>query len=393
MRAKTKQILFPVLAILTFIAIAAAMFAAKKPPEKKKPEKAIPYVSTEVVEMSPYVFEVRSQGLVEARYETDLVAQVSGEVAEVADVFVRGGIVKKGDLLAQIDPFNYEVKLQQAKANLASARAAFILERAQGRVAEAEWKNITSAEPSELGLRKPQQEQALASVKAAEASLQQAQKDLERTTITAPFDAIVKSRAISPGGFVNVGSPIGSLMDIAVAEVRLPINKNDFAFMANQGLDAEVVLTTQSNQHQSQQHPQQQWQARVIRNEGVVDDSTRMIYLVASLANPYDSDAVLPFGSFVQAKIEGRQLPSAARIPRSSVRDGQVVTIVDNKLRFQPVTVERNEGKYAIVSTGLQHGDRLMTSALDHPTEGMSVSFAEEDRSAQVGAIGSGSSH
>lgn len=390
MKATTQQVVFPLIALLLFIAVAAAMFAAKEPPEKKKPEQTVPYVATEIVEMAPYSFSIQSQGLVEARYQTQLVAQVSGEIIAVADAFVRGGIVKKGDLLAQVDPFNYEVNVQQAKANLASARAAFVIEAAQGRVAEAEWQNITSAEPSELGLRKPQQEQALANVKAAEATLQQAEKDLERTAITAPFDAIVKSRSVSPGGFVTTGSSVGALMDVAVAEVRLPINKDDFAFLANQGHNAQVILTAQQDQQQ------RQWPARIVRDEGVVDESTRMMYLVAALADPYGTVSPdtprLPFGTFVQASVEGRKLAQAARIPRSAIRDGQVATVVDKKLRFHPVTVERHEGRYSIVSAGLESGDRLLTSALDNPSEGMPVNFAERDTPAQISAIRQGGS-
>lgn len=389
MKAKTKQIVFPVVAIFLFTAFAAALLALEAPPEKKKSETPVPFVATEVIKMSPYTFEVRSQGVTEPRYQTELVAQVGGSVVEVADVFVRGGIVNKGDLLARIDPFDYEVKLQQAKSSLASARAAFILERAQGQVAEAEWKNITNAEPSELGLRKPQQEQALASVKAAEASLQQAQKDLERTAVRAPFDAIVKARSVSPGQFVNVGSVIGSVMDISVAEVRLPINKNDFRFIENQGLDALVILSAQLEGQTVQ------WQARIARDEGVVDEATRMVYLVATLPDPYGTvskqAARLPFGTYVQAAITGKQLLNAARIPRSAIRDGKVATVVDNKLVFQAVTVARYEGRYSVVSSGLNSGDRLITSALDHPTEGMNVKF--EEPSAQISAIHQGASN
>lgn len=382
MQAKTKQIFFPIIAIALFLALAAGMIVSKTPPEKKKPEVIVPFVATEIVEMGPYKFSVLSQGLVEARYQTDLVAQVSGEIMLIEDAFVRGGIVKKGDVLAQIDPFNYQVNLQQATANLASARAAFILERAQGQVAEAEWKNITSAEPSELGLRKPQQEQALANVKAAEAAVKQAQKDLERTTIRAPFDAIVSARSVSPGGFVNVGSQIGSLMDVAVAEVRLPINKNDFTYLQDLELETPVTLTT------SLHGQEQQWQARIIRDEGVVDDTTRMIYLVAALSDPYGLQSSgaqrLPFGTFVQASIAGRELDSATRIPRSAIRDGKVATVVDHTLRMRQVTVERNEGKYSVISGGVGDGDRLMISALDHPTEGMQVDYIDDTPANQV---------
>ena len=90
------------------------------------------------------------------KYETLLVAQVNGEIVELNDIFVRGGFVKKGQLLARIDPNDYHAALIDAQANMASARAALEKEVAQGKVAEREWKQITDTSPTELSLRKPQ---------------------------------------------------------------------------------------------------------------------------------------------------------------------------------------------------------------------------------------------
>lgn len=282
MKPNKLRLILPFAVLAIAVGVFVVMNANKKEPEKKAPDQNAPFVSVKTIELQPMTLEVKSQGLVAPKFETHLVAQVSGEITVVSDKFVRGGLVKKGELLAQIDPFDYDVKLQQAKANLASARASFILERAQGRVAEAEWKNITTAEPSELGLRKPQQEQALAAVKAAEAGLQQASKDLERTRIVAPYDALVSDRNISPGTFVNVGSQIGHVMDIEAAEVRLPVAGKELLFLEQSGLGAPVVLQADVEGQQLT------WNAAIVRHEGVIDSTSRMIYLVASLDDPYN---------------------------------------------------------------------------------------------------------
>lgn len=376
MSIRTKQIVLPIAVILITLVGIGAMMAGKKPPEKKPPERRVPVVSTTQIELTPVTLDVRSQGLVTPRYSTNLVAQVSGEILSLNPDFMRGNIIRKGTLLAQIDPFNYEVKVQQAKASLASARAAFILERAQGQVAEAEWAKITSAEPSELGLRKPQQEQALAGVKAAEAALKQAEKDLQRTRIVAPYDAIVQARTVSPGAFVNTGSPIGSLADVSMAEIRLPINQDDFSYLNNGGLDATVLLTAELGGRD------RIWQANITRNEGVIDDQTRMTYLIATVNDPYGIqngvDHVLPFGSFVSATLEGTALPQAARIPRAVLQGNRVPLIKDSKLAFSEVDVARHEGKFSIVRAGLDEGDQLVITPLDHPIEGMPLQLSED---------------
>lgn len=376
MQDKTKKIIVPIAVLALFIAISGVLILSKKAPEKKIEDKKIPYVASELIHISPLQLHVKSQGIVAPRYATELVAQVSGEVVSVAPAFIRGGRVKQGDVLAQIDPFNYQVKLEQAKASLANAKAAFILERAQGQVAEAEWAKISTAEPSELGLRKPQQEQALASVKAAQATLKQAQKDLDRTLIKAPYDAIIDARLVSPGTFVGVGAPLGSVSNTATAEVRLPIDQADFAYLTDFGLHAPVSLQTEfAGKTVSRE-------ARISRSEGIIDTNNRMIYIVAEIIDPYalldDQLTALPFGTFVSAHVAGVTLAHAVKVPRSAISEQRIPTIVDDRLHFADIHVARHEGKYSIISAGLNNDDRIIISALDHPVEGMQINWQKQ---------------
>ncbi|SMF60912.1 RND family efflux transporter, MFP subunit [Alteromonadaceae bacterium Bs31] len=382
MPAISKRVVLPLILIVATAAVAGLLVATKKKPEKKPEKRDAPYVSVEQVQLEPLTLTVRSQGLVQAKYETLMLAQVSGEILQVSDKFVTGGLVKAGEVLAQIDPFNYEVKLQQANANLASARAAFILERAQGQVAEAEWNKITTAKPSELGLRKPQQEHALATVKAAEATLKQAKKDLQRTEIVAPYDALIADRAVSPGTFVNIGSPIGKLLDVKQAEVRLPVAGSDLVFLEQGGLNAAVSLSTKLSGKQFH------WQAHIARDEGVVDDRNRMIYLVAQIKDPYNlqnqaGTIRLPFGTYVTAEIQGMTLPAAASVPRELLRDKRVALLQQSKLTFTEVEVVRHQGKFSIISAGLKNGDQLITSSLEYPVEGMELNPEQRPSSEQ----------
>ncbi|MBX2858337.1 MAG: efflux RND transporter periplasmic adaptor subunit [Cellvibrionaceae bacterium] len=376
----SKQILYPILVLLLAAGVVAGLLATKSPPDKKKPETKIPYVSTEIIQLEPMTLSVNSQGVVNAKFSTNLLAQVAGEIIQVSESFVRGGVVRKGELLAQIDPLNYEVQLEQANATLASARAQFILERAQGQVAEAEWGQITTAKPSELGLRKPQQEQALAAVKAAEASVKQANKDLQRTRIIAPFNALVTQRQVSPGTFVNMGTAIGEVMDVAVAEVRLPVPASEMAFLHRHGIGATAALRA------SVAGKPQQWQAKIVRDEGLVDERSRMVFLVAEVHDPYlffeqqdlpasksQDSKRLPFGTYVNAEIEGISLPAAASVPRHLLKEGKVALAVDQKLHFSEVEVIRHQGKNSIVVGGLTNGDQLITSTMSYLVEGMAL--------------------
>lgn len=151
-----KQIIVPIVILAIGIVALIGFSSMKKPPEEKAEVDNTPIVSVEKIHVTPISLKVNSYGVVQPKYETELIAQVSGEVVELSEVFVRGGFVAKNQLLARIDPNDYQAALIDAEATMASARAALEKERAQGQVAEREWKRITDTSPTELSLRKPQ---------------------------------------------------------------------------------------------------------------------------------------------------------------------------------------------------------------------------------------------
>jgi RND family efflux transporter MFP subunit len=383
--ATKKQIIIPIVILAAGIAAMAIFFNMKKPPEQKDKVDKTPIVAVENISVAPMTLEVNSYGMVKPKYETELVAQVNGEIVELNDIFVRGGLVKKGQLLARIDPSDYHAALIDAQATMASARAALEKELAQGQVAEQEWKQITNTSPTELSLRKPQLAQELARVKAAQASVLRAERNLERTEIRAPYNAMIDSRHIGLGSFVGVGSKIGHVLGTAIAEIRLPVADNQLAFLVKtestkQGVDAKVkLLGTYAGKDT-------QWQAIIARSEGVIDSKSRMSYLVAEINDPYllnsasDSNEVpLRFGSYVNAKIMGYDINQAALVPRYLVVNGKVA-LLDNesKLHYAVIDIVRQQGSDVIVTDGLQEGDQLIVSALDYPVDGMKLAVASD---------------
>jgi len=391
--ARKKQIIIPI-AILAVGAIAFVGFSSmKKPPEEKAAVDNTPIVAVENISVMPMKLEVSSYGVVKPKYETTIVAQVNGEIVELSDTFVRGGLVKKGQLLARIDPNDYHAALIDAEANMASARAALEKEVAQGKVAEREWKLITDTSPTELSLRKPQLAQELARVKSAQAAVLRAERNLQRTEIKAPYDAMINNRTIGLGSYVGVGSEIGMLLGTAIAEVRLPVADNQLQFLIDQGQQAKVNLSG------TYAGKEIQWQAEIARSEGVVDNKSRMSYLVAEIKDPYHlndttviNDMPLRFGSYVQAKILGIEVDNASIVPRYLVVNNRVA-ILDNesKLHYAEINIVRQEGGNVIVSKGLLDGDKLIVSALDYPVDGMKLALANdevEEQGAEDEALG-----
>lgn len=390
---RKKQIIVPIVILLLGVLAFFLFSSMKKPPEEKAEVDNTPIVAVETISVAPMVLEVDSYGLVTPKYETELVAQVNGEIVELSEAFVRGGFVKKGQLLARIDPNDYQAALIDAEANLASAQASLETERAQGKVAEKEWKRIKNSAPTELSLRKPQLAQELARVKAAKASVLRAKRNLERTEVRAPYNAMVDSRSIGLGSFVGTGSMIGKLLGTAVAEVRLPVADNQLKFLVEQGRDAEVNLVgTYAGEETI-------WNAKVARSEGVIDNKSRMSYLVAEIQDPYALNSradmtPIRFGSYVNAHILGLEVANATTIPQYLVVNGRVAILdSESKLHYSEIDIVRHDGRNVVVSSGLVDGDQLITSALDYPVDGMKLTLisgdSEQDNEEQTDDAGS----
>ncbi|OIQ47314.1 MAG: hypothetical protein BM565_07310 [Gammaproteobacteria bacterium MedPE] len=366
--ATKKQTLLPILILLGTVAIAAAFVAMKEAPKEKEPKAFIPVVKTQTIDVGELTMKVKSQGMVMAKEQTVLVAQVGGKITKLAPAFIRGGRVKAGEVLAWIDDSDYQTQLIEAQASLASARASLQQEKAKGHVAEREWQQITNASPSELGLRKPQLAQEVARVRAATAGVSRAERNLERTQIIAPYDAIIESKNVGLGSFVGVGSSLGQISRTDVGEIRLPIADKDMQFLINHGTDSMVTLSGTFNGQLMT------WQGKIVRNEGLIDSKSRMNYLVAQVDTPYDLAQPLRFGSYVTAQIDGLTLPSAAIVPRYLIEDrGLAFVTNDNALHFEAVNIIRQQGENVIISGNLNNYDQLIVSALDVPVEGMEL--------------------
>ncbi len=399
--ATKKQIIIPIVILSLGIAAMAVFSSLKKPPEEKEKVDNTPIVAVENISVAEMTLEVSSYGMVKPKYETELVAQVSGEIVELSNAFVRGGFVKKNQLLARIDPSDYHAALIDAQANIASARAALEKELAQGKVAEREWKQIKNTSPTELSLRKPQLAQELARVKAAQASILRAERNLERTEIRAPYDALIENRNVGLGSFVGTGSKIGHVLGTSIAEIRLPVADNQLAFLSEKGNEKRGVnsVVTLTGAYAGQDS---QWQARIARSEGVIDNKSRMTYLVAEINNPYllqgelaekktkgntSVSHIVPlrFGSYVQAEISGIEIANASILPRYLVVGGKVALLSnDSKLHYATINIVRQQGANVVISSGLLDGDRLIISALDYPVNGMKLALISDKKEPQA---------
>ena len=304
--------------------------------------------------------------------------------------FIAGGFFKPGDVLLEIDPSDYQAALKRAEANLASQRARLADEQARSEQALRDWKNLgRTGEPSELVLRKPQVQDAIANVSAAEADVDKARRDLERTRISLPYEGLVKQKSVDIGQFVAPGSQLGVTFAIDTAEVRLPLSLDDVAFLelpSATGNGAESLPDVTLYSEQAGQT--RQWSAQVIRTEGVVDESSRVIYAVARVVDPYgvlgqSQQPELKVGTFVRAEIEGRSAGNVVVLPRRALQGDNTVLVAnaERELEVRDVTVVRAEPHRVYISHGVDDGELVVTTMLEAPIPGTRLAISGESLS------------
>ena len=231
-------------------------------------------------------------------------------------------------------------------------------------------------------MRKPQVAKEQANVKAAEAKLERAKRNLARTRIRAPYNGIVVERNIDLGQFVTSGTPIGTVYSTDTAEVRLPITDSDLMFIDIAGQSSEgapvSLRATVGGMTRT-------WEGKLVRSEGVLDTGSRVVYAIVEVSDPYNLAAThaapLRFGQFVEAHVTSRQQENLMVLPRSLLRlDNTVLIVNDNReIEIKPVEVARTTASHVYLAGGIDEGSLVVTSAVPNPYNGMKVRLPGDD--------------
>lgn len=366
------------------ITISVVLIATKSKPQRRTPPPAVTHVDAIRLKLEDYPVIVHTQGTVQPRTESTLIPQVLGRVRWVSPAFREGGFFENGDILLRIENSDYLTALVVAEANLARAQLSRAEEEARSEQALEDWKKLgDGSDPGALVLRQPQLADARATVASAIARRDQAQRDLERTEITAPYAGRILEKRVDVGQFVTSGSVMALIYAVDYAEIRLPLSDNEIAFVklpeiyrgeSTQDLESgpKVVL------HASFGEQQYTWDGYIVRTEGAIDTRSRQLFVVAQVDDPYGRSVVnrppLKAGQFVEADIIGETLTDVFIIPRSSLREGREVLLIDgNKLIRRDVEIVWSDSKNVIVRNSLNPGEVLCLTPLTYAAEGAPV--------------------
>ena len=355
--------------------------------ERVESERLIPTVRVLDAHPQTLRYGVHTQGTVQPRTESSVVPEISGRVVWISPSLASGGFFEEGDPLLRIEQRDYELALDRAKAAVKRARseldfAASELERQEG------LSRGGVASRSELSDARRTASVAEANLFDARAAVEQAERDLARTEIRAPFQGRVRDEEVDVGQFVTRGSAIARIYATDYVEVRLPIADAELAFLdlRTPGADGTSGPDTLPRVFLRATFAGQpaEWIGHVVRTEGAIDLRSRLVNVVARVEDPYqrkspNGGVPLPVGLFVQAEIEGPQAENVIVVPRYAVRENSRVLVVDANDRLHTRTVEilRIDRDDVLVQGPLPGDVRICISALPVVVEGMQVRTAE----------------
>lgn len=394
---KNKKIILPVIVLASFAAI-ASLIVSNPPEVQRTGPKFDAKLSVEVLplEKASYQVQLQSYGTVKPRTESQLVAQVSGQIVEVAPEFRNGGFFEKGDLLVSIDDRDYQAEVNIATAALISAKQTLAEEQARAAQALQDWQRLgNKADAPDLVLRKPQLRAAEAQVISAESSLEKAGLNLERTRIIAPFAGRILAKQVDVGEVVSSNSVLADIYAIDYVEIRLPIKNRDLKYIrlperyrfSGELDEAPVQVVIQSSLIDGRS-----WRGQVVRTEGAIDGASRQLHVIAQIDDPYGLSAKggqpLKIGEYVTAEIEGVTQEQALVIPNRSIYQGSYVYLVnDGVLQRREIAIAWQNDDEAIVSEGLSAGEQLVLTPLGQVTSGVPVTVRDSTKPSGPAAI------
>ncbi|GAB5516708.1 efflux RND transporter periplasmic adaptor subunit [Rhodopirellula baltica] len=382
---------------ITCLAILGASAAAVVVINKTEPtaqqvnatRKSSALVDTITAERGTYSPQLVVLGTVEPAQDITLGPRISGQVVELSPEFIPGGMVSKGDLLLRIDPSDFENAVSISNSELLQKEALWEIEQARQRLAvkELEMLQDTIDDTNRgLVLREPQIASIKAEMAAAKASLERAQLDLDRTEVTAPFDAQILTQSVNIGSQVRPGDELARLIGVdeywimAAVPIRT-LRWIQFPKTSEDGTSTEgskVIL-----RNTDAWGPDAQREGRVARLIGTLDQQTRLARVLITVADPLGRESDAPpliLDTLIETQIEGKEINDVIRLPRDYVRDQDTVWVMkEEQLEIRETQVAFRDAEYAYIREGIEEGEDIVTTTLATVADGVGLRKITDD--------------
>jgi membrane fusion protein, multidrug efflux system len=349
-----------IIAVIAIVAVVILGRALMHKPADAAAKKEPPAVAVETAAVSHADVPIYLQGLgtVQAFYTVTVTARVDGELEKVA--FTEGQNVKKGDLLAQIDPRPNQAAYEQALATKAK-------DEAQLENAKRDLERYTILQPQDLASKQTVDtahatvDQLTAQVKVDQAVIDNAHTQLDYTRIVSPINGRTGIRAVDPGNIIHASDPGGIVVvtQLQPISVIFTLPQEDLAAVAAALAAGQVEVTTLSRDGN-----QQLDKGTLLLIDNQISQASGTAKLKATFDNAKNN---LWPGQYVNARVLVRTDRNALTLPSVAVQRGPngpftYVVKSDSTVEARPLEIGEDSQGLTIVKKGLQPNERVVTS-------------------------------
>jgi RND family efflux transporter MFP subunit len=362
----------PLLIVIVAIVIVGIMLATRPkvaavdPPERTWPVEVV------TVKHADHQPSLNLFGEVIAGRRSELRALVAGIVIETGENFREGAFVDKGELLLQVDPFEYRNDVEEQTALLAEATANIAtrrrdLKRVEKLFAE---KNVSEQALDDARLAVDQQ---LAIYEQRRIGLARAKRALTDSRLTAPFAGVLSGVSVNTGKNLTANDKVADLIDTARLEVSFTLSNTQFGSIVESGesiTGRAVAVTWKVGDEQLT------YQATVERVGAEIDSTSGGVVLYATIEP--DARTLLRPGAFVSVSMPDKQYRGVLRAPDSALYDNDRVFVVrDSRLVARTVEVIGHDGSEMLFraagETPINDGDQVVITQIREGGEGVMV--------------------
>ncbi len=389
-KTKLLRLLLPVIVIIISAAVALWMMQSGPKAKPRAKSRIAVLVDVRPIELGPQTTTVSVMGTVKPQREVTLQPQVSGEIIKVSDKLIPGGRFRKGEELLTIDASDYQLVVKQLASEVARVEADMQMELGRQLVAQKEFEllgeQVSDAERA-LMLREPQLASNRALLEGVRAQLEQARLNLQRTSIKAPFNAVVMSREVNLGTRVSQSTALATLVGSDYYWVEAPVPAGQLQWISADQQDQEAASSVRIYDSVAW-GPDSYRGGHLVGLTAVVEENGRMAKLLAEVSDPLalhpdsSQQPKLLLGSYVRVDIKGKPIPKAAAIERDLIHNGDQLWIMDDQGRLDIRTVDiafRGQDQ-VLVTGGIRDGEQLITTNLPSPVQGMALRLKDTEQ-------------
>ncbi len=399
-RQRILKILLPVLVLLGALAVAGYLQATKPQLEPEAPEERNWLIATTPALIADQQPELLAYGEIVAQRDVEMRNLVAGQITAVGENFVDGGVVRAGDLLVQIDSFEFdaavaeraaqvkeaEARLAEIEAQIAAEESNLAFDREQLEIAERELQRrdvlakdkvisekalddarlarndrarTVSLGERNLQMLRANSDRQRAVIAQTEVGLKRARRDLRNTRLLAPFDGFLTETGAAIGKRLPVNGQVARLIDLNHLEAKIHLSDDEFGRLVKPpesllGRPARAVWRVGAEIFE--------YRAEIARVGAEIDAASGGVQAYARIDGAGLQTALRP-GAFVEVYLLDRHYRQVARLPESALHnDEKVYVIEDGRLAQRLVELVARIGNDVLVHGELAHGEIVATT-------------------------------